>query len=128
MKKVWRIVWQVALLGLMSWVGNLISNGLHVPIPGSIVGLVLLFLLLKFGVIRMEWVEAGANFLLAELLLFFIPSTVGVIQYQNLASQAPVIVLVIGLSTLAVMAVTGVTAELVAKIRRGETDEHRVRS
>ncbi|MGZ6503239.1 MAG: CidA/LrgA family holin-like protein [Tumebacillaceae bacterium] len=128
MKKVWRIVWQVALLGLMSWVGNLISSVLHVPIPGSIVGLVLLFLLLKFGVIRMEWVEAGANFLLAELLLFFIPSTVGVIQYQNLASQAPVIVLVIGLSTLAVMAVTGVTAELVAKIRRGETDEHRVRS
>ncbi|MGZ4107322.1 MAG: CidA/LrgA family holin-like protein [Tumebacillaceae bacterium] len=128
MKKVWRIVWQVALLGLMSWVGNLISTVLHLPIPGSIVGLVLLFLLLKFGVIRMEWVEAGANFLLAELLLFFIPSTVGVIQYQNLASQAPVIVLVIGLSTLAVMAVTGVTAELVAKIRRGETDEHRVRS
>jgi holin-like protein len=128
MKKLGKILWQVGLLCLLSWVGNEISTVLHVPIPGSIVGLVLLFLLLKFGVIRMEWVETGANFLLAELLLFFIPSTVGIIQYKNLASQAPVIVLVIGLSTFAVMAVTGVTAEVVAKMRRGESDEHRVRS
>lgn len=128
MKKLWKILWQVGLLCLLSWVGNEISARLHAPIPGSIVGLVLLFLLLKSGIIRMEWVEAGANFMLAELLLFFIPSTVGIIQYQNLASQAPMIVLVIGLSTFAVMAVTGVTAELVAKMRRGERDEHRVRS
>ncbi len=74
------------------------------PVPGSIVGIVLLFALLKSRVIRLEWIELGSRWLLAEMLLFFIPAFVGIINYKSLlADHGIAIVGIIILSVLAVM-------------------------
>lgn len=42
------------------------------PVPGSIVGIGMLFALLKCKIIRLEWIELGSQWLLAEMLLFFL--------------------------------------------------------
>lgn len=113
-------VLQVAILTIIFLIGNQIGTYLHVPLPGSIIGLIILFLLLQLKIIKMEWIERGASWLLAELLLFFIPSAVGVINYQQaIGSKWGKLFIVIVLSTLTVMAFTGLTAQFIAKRGKG---------
>ncbi|GIM45275.1 holin-like protein CidA [Collibacillus ludicampi] len=110
---------QVVFLIVFSLAGNFLAKILHVDIPGSILGLALLFLLLHFKLIRVEWVELGASWLLAEMLLFFIPPAVGIIQYTDLIARMGLgVVFVIIFSTLIVMICTGWFAELLYHRRK----------
>ncbi len=87
-----------------------------IPLPASMIGLVLLFLALFFKIIKLEWVEQGANWLMAELLLFFIPSAVGIVNYNEIASlQGLEVVAIIGVSTLIVMSATAFIADRLAR-------------
>lgn len=78
-----RLLFQVGLLSGLSIMGKIISQILNIGIPGSIIGMAFLLLLMERKVIKLRWVEAGANFLLGELLLFFIPSSIGIIEYKD---------------------------------------------
>jgi len=116
LKMIGRIVLQIAVLILFSLGMNSLAQALHLPIPGSILGIVILFALLKTGVIKLAWIEQGANWLLAELLLFFIPAAVGVMKYIPLLEHDGVRILtVVVLSTLTVMVSSGLIASRIAK-------------
>jgi holin-like protein len=122
MKKIAIGLLQVAGLMLFSLLINAVTPLLHLPIPGSILGMIILFLLLEFGVIRLSWVEVGASWLLAELLLFFIPSAIGVMKYANiLETDGLRILAVVILGTFVVMASSGLLTSRIykAKERRG---------
>lgn len=107
---------QVAALFLISMAMNKLAELLHLKIPGSILGIVLLFILLQTKVIKLKWIEQGANWLLAELLLFFIPSAVGVMQYiPLLENEGLQILLVVVLSTIIVMLSSGMIASRIVK-------------
>lgn len=109
-------VMQIAILFFISMAMNKIVDLLHLNIPGSILGIVVIFTLLKTGVLKLEWIEKGANWLLAELLLFFIPSAVGVMKYiPMLESDGVRILIVVIFSTFIVMASSGLTASRIAK-------------
>lgn len=97
---------------------NGLTSLLHIPLPGSIIGMILLFLLLESGVIRLNWVEAGASWLLAELLLFFIPSAIGVMNYSKLLESFGLQVLAVVLvGTFAVMASSGLLTGVIYKVK-----------
>ena len=49
-------------------------NRWQVPLPANLVGMVMLLLLIVCRVIPLSWVRAGARWLLAEMLLFFVPA------------------------------------------------------
>jgi holin-like protein len=123
--KILTIMFQVGVLFAFAQLGSVIANALHLPLPGSIVGICLVFLLLQAGILRLEWLESGADCLIAELMLFFIPSAVGVIQYQQMMLVSGLrFELVILLSTLTVMICTGVLAETIHRL--GAPKEKRV--
>ncbi|GAB6927673.1 CidA/LrgA family holin-like protein [Paenibacillus sp. JCM 10914] len=106
---------QVAGLMLLSIVMNHVAAWLDIGIPGSILGIGLLFMLLELRIIRLEWVEIGASWLLAELLLFFIPAAVGIMQYFPLLKTTGIqITAVVLLSTLIVMSGTGLMARFIS--------------
>lgn len=84
MKRFAIIVGQVLFLSFIGVVGNILQQWLHLPLPGTLVGMLLLFALLMTGVVKLDYVEQGAAILISELLLFFIPSAIGVIQYTQL--------------------------------------------
>ncbi|EON71527.1 holin-like protein [Lysinibacillus sphaericus OT4b.31] len=120
--KIAKCLVQIGYLYILLFVGNSIARILHLPIPGSIIGLVLLFLLLQFHIIKLEWVELGAGLLLSELLLFFIPSAIGVINYDALFGvQGMKVVLVIVVSAIVVMLMTGYTAQWLEQRKKGDT-------
>lgn len=112
MKSLLRSIGQVFFFILFSMLINAVTEALHLPVPGSIVGIVVLFALLHFKVIKLEWVDLGAKWLLAEMLLFFIPPVVGIVEYKELMLENGLrISLVIVLSILCVMVITGLIAE-----------------
>lgn len=109
---------QIACLYALSLFSNFIVGFFHLALPGSIIGIFILFFLLQTKIIRVTWIESGANMLLANLLLFFIPSAVGIIKYEELlASDGLRILLVIILGTVIVMACTGLVAQKIAHLR-----------
>lgn len=107
---------QVIVLFFLSMGMNKLAEMLHLRIPGSILGIVLVFILLQTKVIKLQWVEIGANWLLAELLLFFVPSAVGVMKYiPLLENEGLQILAVVLLSTVTVMFSSGMVASRIAK-------------
>ncbi|WP_079528469.1 CidA/LrgA family protein [Halobacillus hunanensis] len=114
--KTLKIIIQIALLYIFYMVGNWISAQLHLPIPGSIVGVVLLLAALIIGICPVHWVETGSGFLLAYLPLLFIPATVGVMNYFHLfAGSGILLIVIIVVSTLFTMITAGHTSQFLAK-------------
>ena len=119
-----KTVVQVAILAGISLLGNGLSSYFQLGIPGNILGLLILFVLMERKLIALQWVEAGADFLIAELLLFFIPSAIGVMRYKSLfEAELGNLLLVIVASILAVLVFVGAAAELVGRCRRERTDQ-----
>lgn len=107
---------QVAALMAFSMVMNQLASWLHIPVPGSILGILVIFILLEAHIIRIEWIDIGAKWLLAELLLFFVPAAVGIMKYiPMLQSDGLRIAIVVLISTFIVMASTGLMATIISK-------------
>ena len=79
-----RFIGQIALLWAIYQVGNWVAETVHLPLPGNVLGMIILFLLLLTGIIRLPWIEEGADFLLKHLAFFFIPIAVGLMQWIGL--------------------------------------------
>ena len=87
-------------------IGEVVSRGLSLPLPGPVLGLILLLIALQFSLVR-ESVGACANFLLSHLSLLFVPVGVGVMTHLSLLSQyGGRMLFVIAVSTWIGLAVT----------------------
>ncbi|MDQ0196384.1 CidA/LrgA family protein [Paenibacillus wynnii] len=84
--KIIRIIAQVGLLYLFYLAGDYVQKLFHLPVPGSIVGLLLLFILLLCKVMPVSWIENGAVSVLSYLPLFFIPATAGIVDHLGIFS------------------------------------------
>lgn len=71
---------QLALLWAISWSCNALVKYFTIPIPGNVLGVLVLFLLLCVGVVKIEHIKEAADFLLKHLVFFFIPITVGLMD------------------------------------------------
>jgi len=109
------------LLVLQS-MGELLSRGLSLPLPGPVVGMMLLLVALRWTVIR-EPVSACADYLLSHLSLLFVPVGVGVMTHLSIVSQyGGRMLLVLVLSTLIGLTVTALLLNTLW--RRDEPQQH----
>ncbi len=76
-----KILEQVLRILVICVLGEVVSNMLTIPFPGSVLAMVILFLCLIFKLIKVEQIDAAADFLLKNMVLLFIPSTVSIISY-----------------------------------------------
>ena len=96
--------------------GELIVRVLDIKLPASIVGMLILTLLLKLKVIKLEWVRGLTDFLIANLGFFFVPPGVALMLYFDLIKAEIVpITLATLLSTIIVLLITGQTHQVVNK-------------
>ena len=90
--------------------GELIVYLTDIRFPAALIGMLLLTAFLKVGWIKLEWVKGVADFLVANLGLFFVPPGVALMLHFNLiAAEWLAIVFATLISTVAVLAVTGWT-------------------
>ena len=106
------------LLLSIYFVSEIISKLLNLPVPGSIIGMILLFVLLTSNIIKIEKVENLANFFLDHLAFFFIPASVGLMtSFASLKGSIFKIILLCILTTIIVIAATGITVQFICNIK-----------
>ncbi|WP_095107871.1 CidA/LrgA family protein [Pseudomonas sp. Irchel 3E20] len=118
LKHLARLLGELAILLAIYLLGCQLAVWLGWPIPGGVIGLALLLLAFASGVVKPAALQLGAGLLLAEMLLFFIPALMSLLDYGSLLRHDGWrILLVIGVSTLLVMLVTAFTVEWVCRWR-----------
>ena len=78
-----RCLGQLALLWGISWGCNRFVAWAHWPLPGNVLGVIVLFTLLCLGVVKLTYVERTADFLLRHLVFFFVPIAVGLMEWGD---------------------------------------------
>src|SRR5215471_16229406 len=118
----------IFLLIVLQLIGESIVQVSGLPVPGAIIGLILLYVILAFKGGVSDEMSRTSGFLLQNLGVLFVPAGVGVIAYlPMIAAQWWIILLVLLVSVCATVAVTGLVATKLS--RRGiEAVEATVRS
>lgn len=113
------VIRQLAILFGCLALGEFIVFLTGIPLPSSIIGMLLLTFFLKTKVLRLEWVQGLANFLVDNIGFFFVPPGVAVMLYFDVikAEVVPIVVATV-ISTVLVLAVTGWVHQLYGKAVR----------
>ena len=116
----------LGLILLCQLIGEAVSRGLGLPLPGPVLGLLLLlivllardrFVILASGPLRNSGVENVSKGLLAHLSLLFVPASVGVVQKLDLlAAHGIAIILILALSVIVTLLATVLTFWLVSRL------------
>ena len=93
-------------------IGEALVRVLGIPLPGGIVGLGLLLVLLAMRRISTISIRRGAGWFLSDMLLFFVPAVLAVLDHPELFGLTGLkILFVILASTALVMLVTAFTVD-----------------
>lgn len=107
-----RYVKEVLIVIAFTFAGEVLNAVLPLPVPAGVYGLFLLLFALISGVVKIEDVESTGNFLLDTMTMMFIPAAVAVMNsYDILRPVLLPYVLIVVVSTLLVMGITGLTAQ-----------------
>jgi Putative effector of murein hydrolase LrgA len=97
-------------------VGEFLSTSLHLPIPGNILGMIILFILLYTKVVKVDNISNVTSFLLDHLAFFFIPAGVGLMASMGIIKSTWWQLLVVCLSTtVIIIGVTGIIVQMISK-------------
>ena len=96
--------------------GELLSKSLNLPIPGNILGMIILFILLCTKVIKVDNISTVTSFLLDHLSFFFIPAGVGLMASIGIIKSTWWQLLVVCISTTVI--IIGITGMIVQAISR----------
>jgi len=111
---------QIGIIFLFTYGSEVLVNVFNIAFPGSILGMLLLFAALKRGLFKVELVKDAGNFLLSILPIMFVPLGVGIMEYFDvLRDQGLQIAIIIAITTVIVMVVTGRIVQAIKK-RAGE--------
>lgn len=79
-----RLVAELGVLLALYLMGSQLCAWLHWPLPGGVIGMALLLLVFASGWVKPATLQAGAGLLMAEMLLFFIPALMSLLDYGPL--------------------------------------------
>ena len=106
-------VLQICLLVLFSLLGQALAQLLGLPVPGGVIGMALVLALLATRRLRVRNVHRGASWLLGEMLLFFVPAVMSLLDHREfLGVLGAKLLAVILLGTAMVMVGTALTIDL----------------
>ncbi|EJF32414.1 MULTISPECIES: CidA/LrgA family protein [Enterobacteriaceae] len=118
MRNSFTIIWQYlrafVLIYLCLYAGIFVAALLPIVIPGSIIGMLILFVLLSLQILPAKWVKPSCHLLIRYMALLFVPIGVGVMQYYDVlkAQFGPVVVSCL-ISTLVVLVIVSWSSHLV---------------
>jgi holin-like protein len=117
-RKIIEYIYGITSLIVCYFIGFFISSIVSNIITPSIAGMLILFISLRLKIINQEYIRSTIDFFLENLMLFFIPATVGVatISFSSFKSDLLSIVLAATISTVVVLWVTGYISQKFEKI------------
>lgn len=102
---------------MVSLLGELLRIGLPFPIPASVYGMLLLFLALVSGVLKLEQIRDTALFLVEIMPVLFVSAGVGLMESWDILQPIllPVLIILL-LTTIIVMGVAGQVTQIIIRI------------
>lgn len=114
---------QSLIILLITMIGELIKFVIPIPIPASIYGMIIMFICLLTGIVKLEQVNDVGKFLIELMPVMFIPSCVGLISsWSVLQSILVPVCLITVITLLTVFVVTGRVSQGI--IKAGRSKEH----
>lgn len=114
-----RYLKQFTIILFISFLGELLHWLIPLPVPASIYGLLLMLGALCTGVVKLSSVRESGKFLIDIMPVMFIPASVGLLDSWGVLKPIWIPVAVITLvSTVVVMAVSGLVAQVVIRRSR----------
>ena len=111
-----KYLYQFLIIAFIAFLGELCYYFIPFKIPSSIYGLLILAFCLFTKIIKLEKIEAAADFLLSIMPILFIPPAVALIEILfNIKNDILKFLIIIFITTLAVIISTGLTAEWIIK-------------
>ena len=111
-----KYVKQFAMILLVSFAGELLNYALPLPVPASIYGLVLMFVCLITGLIKLSDVHDTACFLIEIMPIMFIPPAVGLMaSWDVIRANLLAYIVIAVVTTVVVMSVSGLVTQAVLK-------------
>ncbi len=103
---------EIALIFGCLILGNIVKHFLGISVPGSVFGMIILFLLLKSGHVKKDHIKRITGFLLDNMAFFFVPVGVGIVLYLDIIkSELYPIMASSLLSTLVILLVVGLISK-----------------
>ena len=107
-----KLMLQVALLFGICFTGEFISSFLPVPFPGTVISMIILFVLLVTKIIRVDHIQKKADFLLENMGFFLVPAGVGILGSMGLLTgQILSFAIIVVVSTLTTFMATAFTVQ-----------------
>jgi holin-like protein len=109
---------QIGGLIVINKAGFYIVEFFDLLIPGNVLGMIILFLLLWLKIVKLEWIEGAADFLVRHLSFFFISISVGLMTLGGLMAENGIqLAVILVFSAIIGMAMAGKTSHLIVKHR-----------
>ena len=107
---------EFSIILLFSFAGEILNKIIPLPIPASIYGIVLLFTTLETKIIKLKDIEKTGQFLIDIMPVMFIPAAVGLLESWGIVKSSILeYLIVMALSTVFVMAVSGLVTQFIIK-------------
>lgn len=112
-----KLLMQIGIVLGICLVGEGVAHYLPIPIPSSVVSMVILFVLLS-TVLKLEYIREKTDFLLKNMAFFFIPAGVGIMaQFDVLRENLFPLVVICIVTTLLTFLATAYTVRGVAALQ-----------
>ncbi|MDE6164336.1 MAG: CidA/LrgA family protein [Muribaculaceae bacterium] len=110
------MILQCAILFAFLAMGEFVVYCTGIPVPSSIIGMLLLTAALKLRIVRLFWVDKVSDFLVKNLGFFFVPAGVGLMRCLGLLSEQwlPIVAASV-ISTFLIIATTGWVHQMVRR-------------
>ena len=111
---------QLLMILIFSFIGEVLHAVIPIQMPASIYGLVLLFIALMTGLVKLPQVHEAARFLIEIMPLMFIPAAVGLTEsWDKISPIFWKLIIVTAVSTVLVMAISGRVTQFVIRHEKG---------
>ncbi len=112
-----KIIRQIGIIFTVCWLSILVEKALPFSFPASVIGMLLLFICLLTGILKIEHIQEKADFLLENMAFFFVPAGVSIINYFDVLESTWIqLVVICVISTVVTFAVTAWSVKLTIRL------------
>lgn len=114
---------QAGIFAVIMLISSYLSKLFPIPMPASVIGLILLFVSLCLGIVKLEQVESLSQKLISILSFLFVPSGISLINSLGImATSGLQIVFLVIFWTIIAMVFIGYIGEGIEWVRKKVTD------
>ena len=116
-----KIIKQFGIIFSLCWLATVIEGLLPIAFPASVIAMLLLFVCLLAGVLKIDHIREKSDFLLANMAFFFIPAGVNMINYLDILKEnwLPLLLICV-ITTVVTFAATAYSVRLVMRLLAGK--------